>query len=111
MLYHPTSHYTSGRTPNLLKVKAYSEEDVKFIECSPNSYSFLCEQLNGTKCIVKCGGWDYMFPPAPGTVLSVKHSGFYNTSQKMKYPFLFRVRTDLSWDDVRMANVAKICEY
>uniref|UniRef100_A0A6B2LG80 ATP-dependent DNA ligase family profile domain-containing protein n=1 Tax=Arcella intermedia TaxID=1963864 RepID=A0A6B2LG80_9EUKA len=100
MLYHPTSPYTSGRTPNLLKVKAYEEEDVKFLSCNPNSYSYLCEQQNGVKVIVKCSGWDYMYPPSSGTVITVKHSGHFKTSLKLKYPFLLRVRTDLNWEEL-----------
>eukprot|EP01124_Arcella_intermedia_P025307 TRINITY_DN4503_c2_g1_i2.p1 TRINITY_DN4503_c2_g1~~TRINITY_DN4503_c2_g1_i2.p1 ORF type:complete len:157 (-),score=39.89 TRINITY_DN4503_c2_g1_i2:584-1054(-) len=100
MLYHPTAKYTPGRTNNLLKVKVSEEEDVKFIRNNSNSYSFVCEQKNGMECVVKCSGWDYSFPPAPGTVLTVKHHGFFNSSQKMKYPFLWRVRTDLNWKEI-----------
>uniref|UniRef100_A0A6B2LKS4 ATP-dependent DNA ligase family profile domain-containing protein n=1 Tax=Arcella intermedia TaxID=1963864 RepID=A0A6B2LKS4_9EUKA len=44
MLYHPEAKYTPGRTDHLYKVKAYSEEDVKFKKYNPNTYSFLCEQ-------------------------------------------------------------------
>jgi len=40
MLYHPEQPYILGRTNSLLKVKSYWEEDVKFIECNPNSYTF-----------------------------------------------------------------------
>uniref|UniRef100_A0A6B2LEQ1 ATP-dependent DNA ligase family profile domain-containing protein n=1 Tax=Arcella intermedia TaxID=1963864 RepID=A0A6B2LEQ1_9EUKA len=98
MLYHPSSKYTSGRTTNLLKVKAFMEEDVKFIEYNPNSYSFLCLQQNGVECVVKCSVWDYLFPPPPGTVLTVKHSGISETSQRLKYPFLFRIRPDITWE-------------
>eukprot|EP01124_Arcella_intermedia_P018340 TRINITY_DN2528_c0_g6_i2.p1 TRINITY_DN2528_c0_g6~~TRINITY_DN2528_c0_g6_i2.p1 ORF type:complete len:256 (+),score=43.53 TRINITY_DN2528_c0_g6_i2:70-837(+) len=97
MLYHPEAIYTSGRTNHLLKVKSYEEEDVKFLKINPNSYSFICEQKNGTQCIVKCSGWDYTFPPSHGTVLSVKHNGIFKRSHKMKHPFLTKVRTDLQW--------------
>eukprot|EP01124_Arcella_intermedia_P012701 TRINITY_DN19044_c0_g2_i1.p1 TRINITY_DN19044_c0_g2~~TRINITY_DN19044_c0_g2_i1.p1 ORF type:complete len:446 (+),score=129.38 TRINITY_DN19044_c0_g2_i1:700-2037(+) len=97
MLYHPKAKYTPGRTHTLLKVKAYLEEDVQFVDFNPNSYSFLCQQKNGVQCIVKCSGWDYLFPPSPGTVLTVKHRGLFDSSQKMKQPFLLRVRNDLNW--------------
>uniref|UniRef100_A0A6B2LMH4 Uncharacterized protein n=1 Tax=Arcella intermedia TaxID=1963864 RepID=A0A6B2LMH4_9EUKA len=90
MLYNPSSKYISGRTSSILKVKAYQEEDVKFIKINPNSYSFVCEQRNGVECVVKCSGWDYAFPPSPGMLLKVKHNGFFESSQKMKYPFLWR---------------------
>eukprot|EP01124_Arcella_intermedia_P018337 TRINITY_DN2528_c0_g5_i1.p1 TRINITY_DN2528_c0_g5~~TRINITY_DN2528_c0_g5_i1.p1 ORF type:complete len:363 (+),score=82.00 TRINITY_DN2528_c0_g5_i1:113-1090(+) len=105
MLYHPTSTYTPGRTSNLLKVKAYTEEDVKFLKCNPNSYSFLCEQLNGATSIIKCSGWDYLNPPTPGTVLTVKHNGIFKSSQKMKYPFLTRVRPDLTWNQIKQTSL------
>eukprot|EP01124_Arcella_intermedia_P022236 TRINITY_DN3269_c1_g1_i4.p1 TRINITY_DN3269_c1_g1~~TRINITY_DN3269_c1_g1_i4.p1 ORF type:complete len:248 (-),score=54.34 TRINITY_DN3269_c1_g1_i4:53-796(-) len=100
MLYHPHAPYTPGRTSNVLKVKAYIEEDVKFLQCNSNSYSFLCEQKNGATSIVKCSSWDYMFPPPPGTVITVKHNGLFKTSQKMKFPFLLKVRTDLNWEQL-----------
>eukprot|EP01124_Arcella_intermedia_P022213 TRINITY_DN3269_c0_g1_i1.p1 TRINITY_DN3269_c0_g1~~TRINITY_DN3269_c0_g1_i1.p1 ORF type:complete len:163 (-),score=35.00 TRINITY_DN3269_c0_g1_i1:104-592(-) len=102
MLYHPEAKYTPGRTDHLYKVKAYSEEDVKFKKYNPNTYSFLCEQKNGVECIVKCSGWDYSFPPSPGTVITVKYNGIYESSQKMKYPFLLRVRNDLNWNQIKM---------
>eukprot|EP01124_Arcella_intermedia_P022918 TRINITY_DN3525_c2_g1_i3.p1 TRINITY_DN3525_c2_g1~~TRINITY_DN3525_c2_g1_i3.p1 ORF type:complete len:151 (-),score=29.48 TRINITY_DN3525_c2_g1_i3:101-553(-) len=97
MLYHPTTKYTSGRTNSVLKVKEF-EEDVKFIKVNPNSYAFICEQKNGVQCIVKCTAWDYSYPPPTGTVLTVKHNGFYNSSQKLKYPFLLKIRTDGNWN-------------
>eukprot|EP01126_Amoeba_proteus_P039135 TRINITY_DN4111_c0_g1_i9.p1 TRINITY_DN4111_c0_g1~~TRINITY_DN4111_c0_g1_i9.p1 ORF type:complete len:369 (-),score=58.74 TRINITY_DN4111_c0_g1_i9:116-1222(-) len=97
MLYHPESPYVSGRTDKLLKVKAYKEEDVKFLKCNHNSYTFMCEQLNGVSCIVKCSGWDYRNPPPEGSVLTVKHMGYYKTSRKLKFPFMLRCRPDLSW--------------
>eukprot|EP01124_Arcella_intermedia_P006578 TRINITY_DN13902_c0_g1_i1.p1 TRINITY_DN13902_c0_g1~~TRINITY_DN13902_c0_g1_i1.p1 ORF type:complete len:269 (-),score=55.28 TRINITY_DN13902_c0_g1_i1:403-1209(-) len=102
MLYHPSSKYTSGRTNNLLKVKVSTEEDVKFIKSNTNSYSFICEQKNGVQCVVKCSGWEYSFPPPPGTVLTVKHNGIFDSSQKMKYPFLLRVRNDLDWNELKL---------
>eukprot|EP01124_Arcella_intermedia_P018399 TRINITY_DN2534_c0_g7_i1.p1 TRINITY_DN2534_c0_g7~~TRINITY_DN2534_c0_g7_i1.p1 ORF type:complete len:156 (-),score=25.68 TRINITY_DN2534_c0_g7_i1:2-469(-) len=102
MLYHPSSNYTSGRTNSLLKVKVFLEEDVKFLECNQNSYSFICEQKNGAICIVSTSGWDYLFPPSPGTVLTVKHSGLFDTSQRMKHPSLLRVRSDLDWNQIKV---------
>jgi len=95
MLYHPESPYTPGRTDLVLKVKTYVEENVRFMECNPNSYSFICQQSNGATCIVKCSGWDYKHPPSHGTILTVKHLGFHKASQKMKYPVLLRIGADL----------------
>uniref|UniRef100_A0A6B2LF53 ATP-dependent DNA ligase family profile domain-containing protein n=1 Tax=Arcella intermedia TaxID=1963864 RepID=A0A6B2LF53_9EUKA len=93
LLYHPESSYTPGRTGELLEVKdSFEEEDVTFLKCNENSYTFICEQQNGARCIVKCSGWEYLFPPSPGSILTVMHSGLYNTSRKMKSPFLVRIR-------------------
>jgi len=100
MLYHPQANYQSGRTNVLLKVKAYKEDDVKFIKKNPNSYSFICQQKNGVNCTIKCSGFDYLNPPGVGSVLSVKHSGFHEKSKKIKYPFLMRIRSDLSWEEI-----------
>eukprot|EP01124_Arcella_intermedia_P021462 TRINITY_DN3009_c0_g2_i3.p1 TRINITY_DN3009_c0_g2~~TRINITY_DN3009_c0_g2_i3.p1 ORF type:complete len:155 (-),score=33.35 TRINITY_DN3009_c0_g2_i3:104-568(-) len=100
MLYHPAAKYTSGRTSNILKLKDSSEEDVRYIKNNSNSYSFLCEQKNGIQITVKCSGWDYSFPPEPGTVLTVKYNGLFSSSQKMKHPFLLRVRNDLNWNQM-----------
>jgi len=101
MLYHPDESYVSGRTNNLLKVKDYKETDVMFLKTNKNSYSYICEQQNGKTCIVKCSGWDYQNPPLPGTVLNVRHNGFYKTSQKLKYPLLRLIRYDLDWIDIK----------
>jgi hypothetical protein len=33
-------------------------------------------------------------------VLTVKYSGLYKKSKKMKYPFLLKIRDDLSWEEI-----------
>ena len=38
--------------------------------------------------------------PAAGDVVSFKFRGFMLGSKKPKHPTLYRVRTDLAWDDV-----------
>jgi len=99
--FHPDQAYTSGRTSRVLKIKTYLEEDVQFLECNPNSYTFICKQSNGATCVVKCGGWDYSHPPKPGTVLSVRYDGLWKKSQKLKYPYFLKVKMDRSWDEVQ----------
>uniref|UniRef100_A0A6B2LB68 ATP-dependent DNA ligase family profile domain-containing protein n=1 Tax=Arcella intermedia TaxID=1963864 RepID=A0A6B2LB68_9EUKA len=91
MLYNPEATYSSGRNSNILKVKMHLEEDVTFLECNPNSYSFKCQQSNGIQCMVKCSSWDYTHPPPNGTSLTVRHNGYFKTSRKIKYPFLLRI--------------------
>eukprot|EP01124_Arcella_intermedia_P027633 TRINITY_DN5449_c0_g2_i2.p1 TRINITY_DN5449_c0_g2~~TRINITY_DN5449_c0_g2_i2.p1 ORF type:complete len:371 (-),score=109.93 TRINITY_DN5449_c0_g2_i2:114-1226(-) len=100
MLYHPAAKYTPGRTNLLLKVKEFYEADVKFLGLSAHSYSFLCEQRNGVECVVKCSGWDYLFPPGVGTVVSVRYNGVFGSSKKMRCPSLLRVRPELVWDNI-----------
>lgn len=51
--------------------------------------------------IVKCGGWDYENPPTPGAVLAIRHSGYFKTSKKVKYPFLLRVKYDEDWEETK----------
>jgi hypothetical protein len=55
---------------------------------------------NGITISVKCSGWEYQNPPEPGTVITIKHSGFLKKSEKMKYPFMLKVRYDLDWDQI-----------
>jgi hypothetical protein len=58
-------------------------------------------RANGSNCIVKCNGWNYENAPQPGTVLTIKHSGVFHSSNKYKFPFLLRVRPDLFWEEVK----------
>jgi len=100
MLHDPSSPYTPGRVSSLLKVKCYLEDDVKLIGKSPNSYSFTCLQKSGAISIVKCTGSEYLHPPEAGTVMTVRHTGYQKKSGKLKYPFLYRIRYDLNWEDI-----------
>lgn len=38
--------------------------------------------------------------PRPGDIVSFKHHGFLFTSKKPKFPTLYRIRTDITWQDV-----------
>jgi len=40
--------------------------------------------------------WD----PKPGDIVSFKHSGFLLSSKKPKFPLLYRLRPDLTWQTV-----------
>ena len=48
---------------------------------------------------VNCTLSDYRFPPAAGTVVTVRYSGKWKSGLP-KYPFLMRARPDLEWADV-----------
>jgi len=41
--------------------------------------------------------------PQPGDIVTFKHRGFLINSKKPKLPTLYRIRTDITWDDV-LAN-------
>eukprot|EP01126_Amoeba_proteus_P021249 TRINITY_DN2152_c0_g1_i13.p1 TRINITY_DN2152_c0_g1~~TRINITY_DN2152_c0_g1_i13.p1 ORF type:complete len:129 (-),score=17.36 TRINITY_DN2152_c0_g1_i13:228-614(-) len=97
MLYEPRSQYQSGRTDSLLKLKTYSEADVRFLELSPNSRFLICEQKNGMECKVRCDYNIYMSPPERGTIITVKYQGIIQKSQKLKAPQFWRVRSDSFW--------------
>ena len=38
--------------------------------------------------------------PQPGDIVSFKHRGFMLSSNKPKMPSLYRMRDDLTWDDM-----------
>ena len=38
--------------------------------------------------------------PKPGAIVSFKHNGFFSGSKKPKVPALYRIRDDVSWDEV-----------
>jgi len=38
--------------------------------------------------------------PQPGDIVSFKHHGYLHASLKPKLPTLYRLRTDMTWDDV-----------
>ena len=38
--------------------------------------------------------------PQPGDIVSFKHRGFMFASNKPKMPTLYRIRSDVTWDDV-----------
>ena len=106
MLYHPNSPYLPGRTRNLLKAKIYFHDQVQFLGRSNNSISFICQQNDGTECIVKCDRGAYTKPPQVGQVLMVRHSGIAKRSKKLKRPFLHVDHRQPLFDQLTEENVA-----
>ena len=54
---------------------------------------------NGKTCVVNCLK-DIMYnPPSKGSVIAVKHTG-YDSIDRLKYPYFWQERRDLSWEDV-----------
>jgi len=99
MLRKPTSLYEIGRTQTLFKMKAWHDSEVKYVGLNHSSRGLLCQTPNGEYCVIRCSGADFSHPPAEGTILTVKHNGHWK-SGKPKYPYFYRVRRDLNWDDV-----------
>lgn len=45
--------------------------------------------------------------PQPGDIVSFKHHGFLINSKKPKLPSIYRVRSDLEWQDVVTTSFTK----
>jgi DNA ligase-1 len=89
MIYNPVSHYQPGRSKNVLKVKKYYESEIKFLERSEVGYHFKCLQNNGSEVLLKVTGGYHERTPEVGSMIPVKHQGFFANSQNFKYPVLY----------------------
>eukprot|EP01125_Pyxidicula_operculata_P020127 TRINITY_DN7374_c0_g1_i2.p1 TRINITY_DN7374_c0_g1~~TRINITY_DN7374_c0_g1_i2.p1 ORF type:complete len:289 (-),score=95.44 TRINITY_DN7374_c0_g1_i2:29-895(-) len=99
MLRMPGCEYIHGRSKTLLKVKPHREDEVQMVELNHEGKNFVCRIRNGELCLVKCTMWDFENPPTPGSVITVRHAG-YHGSGKPKFPFMVRVRNDVTWEEV-----------
>jgi len=63
-----------------------------FLFCRPNGVRFTA--ASGSTEFIK--RWD----PKPGDVVSFKHRGFLLATKKPKLPLIYRIRSDLKWEDV-----------
>ena len=57
---------------------------------------------NGVRFTAAAGTSEFTkrWNPSPGDIVSFKHHGFLLLSKKPKFPTLYRIRQDLSWEDV-----------
>jgi len=57
---------------------------------------------NGVRFVAPAGTTEFAkrWNPQPGDIVSFKHRGFMLSSNKPKVPTLYRIRDDLTWDDV-----------
>jgi len=57
---------------------------------------------NGVRFIGTPGTAEFLkrFSPKEGDIVSFKHAGFLLSSKKPKFPTLYRVRSDLTWQHV-----------
>jgi len=100
----PNSFYVAGRTNTILKVKLFEDAEVRLLEVLPTGLK--CEQPNGMQGMVQCFQQVINDPPKIGSVLTVKHAGFYSNG-RLKHPYFWREREDLSWDQVKKNHEAK----
>jgi len=66
------------------------------------SYSFHSFRPNGVTFTAAAGTTEFAkrWNPQPGDIISFKHHGYLLASQKPKFPTLYRLRSDITWDDV-----------
>ena len=57
---------------------------------------------NGTRFVAAAGTTEFArrWSPKEGDIVSFKHHGYLEVTGKPKLPTLYRMRTDLTWDDV-----------
>lgn len=63
---------------------------------------FFNQRPNGIRFIASAGTTEFAkrWDPKPGDIVSFKHHGFLANSKKPKFPTLYRMRQDLTWEDV-----------
>lgn len=98
----PEALYTAGRSPEILKVKNYSDAEATVLAHLPGKGrnegrlgSLLVENKDGTQFRIGSGFNDTEreTPPAIGTVITYKHYGTYQSGIP-KFPSFLRVRQD-----------------
>ncbi len=100
----PDAPYVAGRTPDILKVKAYQDAEAVVLEQLPGQGknrgsmgALLVELPDGTRFKIGTGfsAGERRHPPAVGAVITFKYYGTY-PSGIPKFPSFLRLRRDLS---------------
>eukprot|EP00026_Physarum_polycephalum_P001478 Phypoly_transcript_01480.p1 GENE.Phypoly_transcript_01480~~Phypoly_transcript_01480.p1 ORF type:complete len:1080 (+),score=145.14 Phypoly_transcript_01480:111-3350(+) len=102
ILRKPKSGYESGRSPNLVKLKAYKgdREALVITEGFEEDSDFLSLLLpEGTVIRARKTNTQYNTAPQPGDVVTFAFSNFSPRALPTR-PFIQRVRTDLNWEQV-----------
>ena len=87
----PTWRYTTGSV-NCKYSQSKRKNFADLFIVRPNGVRFIASP--GTSEFVR--RWD----PKPGDIVSFKHHGFLEATQKPKLPTVYRMRTDMTWQDV-----------
>jgi len=76
----------------------------QLLETNQPTHYFLIfnNRPNGVRFEAPAGTTEFAkrWNPQPGDIVSFKHRGFMLSSNKPKMPTLYRIRTDMTWDDV-----------
>lgn len=67
-------------------------DSVTFLKVHPKGHMFQCRQKNSQICYAQVSKEDLMNPPPAGSQLVIKHSGFSEKSQKLRFPFLLEIK-------------------
>jgi len=70
--------------------------------CSSISIYPFCTRPNGVRFVAPAGTTEFAkrFNPQPGDIVTFKHRGYMLSSNKPKVPTLYRIREDLTWENV-----------
>ena len=72
------------------------------------NYIFKYLRTNGLESVIGCYQQIIEDPPPIGSVLTVKHFGYYQNGI-LRHPFYWRIRYDLSWQDISNYNKKLVC--
>ena len=102
IIREPDAHYTVGRSPTILKVKSYQDDEATVLKHLPGKGrnsgrlgSLLVALSNGTQFKIGSGFSDLQRenPPPVGAVITFKHYGSYQSGTP-KFPSFLRIRKD-----------------
>jgi len=96
------------RRQELLRMRAESVGNVKcmyyhlkYIRSFISLFA-LISRPNGVRFVAPAGTTEFAkrFNPQPGDIVTFKHRGYMLSSNKPKVPTLYRIREDLTWENV-----------
>jgi DNA ligase-1 len=130
MLNRSNSLYSATRTSSLLKVKVHLLKQnltltferslittakfscwkcsqLDFVVYSTNFDVLTFRRPNSIQSIIGCNAEVCNNPPEVGSVLTVKHSGYFSNGT-LRHPYFWRERKDISWKDISKEESPKV---